>query len=410
MEAIVDRCCGLDVHQKSVVACLITGAADSKPRTEVRRYGTTTRELEAMREWLVAGGCTQVAMESTGVYWKPVYAVLEGHFELVVGNAHRIKNVPGRKTDVKDSEWIGDLQRHGLIAKSFVPPAPIRELRDLTRYRRKLSEAGATERNRLLKLLETANIKLSGVASDVFGVSGRHMLQALIAGEASPAEMAQLARGRLRRKLSELELALEGCVKDHHRFLLAMQLHRIEAIEADLNALDARLGEVLTPYDTHMALLMQIPGVDWVIAATIIAEIGVDMSLFISAAHLVSWAGICPGNHESAGKRLSGKTRKGNVHLKTALVTAAIGAAKKRGSYLKNKYHRLSARRGKMRAAVAVAHKILIAIYRMLSTATDYKDLGPTYLDTLHQHRTAANLVRRLRDMGYEVTLQAQAA
>jgi transposase len=410
MEAIVERCCGLDVHRDSVVACLMTGAADQKPRKEVRRWGTTRQDLEAMREWLVAAGCTHVAMESTGVYWQPVYGVLEGHFVLVVGNAHHIKNVPGRKTDVKDCEWIADLARHGLIAASFVPPAPIRELRDLTRYRRKLSEAGARERNRLLKLLEAANIKLAGVASDVFGVSGRQMLRALIDGAASPQEMAQLARGRLRRKLGELELALDGSVQEHHRFLLALQLRRIETIEADLDALDARLREKLAPYETFLALLMQIPGVDWVIAATIIAEIGVDMSVFLSAAHLAAWAGVCPGNHESAGKRLRGKSRRGNVHLKTALVTAATSAEKRRGSYLSAKYRRLSARRGKLRAALAVAHKILIAVYRMLSTGTDYKDLGPAYLDTLHQNRTAANLVRRLQNMGYEVTLQAKAA
>src|SRR5438105_9118762 len=221
MEAIIERCCGLDVHQKSVVAGLIVGAADSKPRTEVRRYGTSTRELEALRDWLKTAGCTHVAMESTGVYWKPVYAVLEGHFEIVVGNAHHIKNVPGRKTDVKDCDWIGELLRHGLIAKSFVPPKPIQELRTLTRYRRKLMEAGASERNRLLKLLETANIKLASVASDVFGVSGRQMLLALIGGESRPDEIAQLARGRLRRKLAELEAALDGCVEEQHRFLLA---------------------------------------------------------------------------------------------------------------------------------------------------------------------------------------------
>jgi transposase len=410
MEAIVERCCGLDVHQGSVVACLMIGAADQKPSQEVRRWGTTRRELEAMRAWLEAAGCTHVAMESTGVYWQPVYGMLEGHFELVVGNAHHIKNVPGRKTDVKDCEWIADLARHGLIAPSFVPPAPVRELRDLTRYRRKLSEAGASERNRLLKLLETANIKLAGVASDVFGVSGRAMLRALIAGGASPEEMAQLARGRLRRKLGELELALDGSVQEHHRFLLALQLQRIEAIEADLDTLDARLREKLAPYAIHLALLMQIPGVDWLIAATIIAEIGVDMSVFLSAAHLAAWAGVCPGNHESAGKRRRGKSRRGNVHLKTALVTAAVAAEKKRGSYLGAKYRRLGARRGKMRAALAVAHKILIAVYRMLATGTGYKDLGPAYLDTLHQNRTAAKLVRRLRSMGYEVTLQAKAA
>ena len=311
---------------------------------------------------------------------------------------------------MRDGEWIGDLARHGLIAPSFVPPAPLRELRDLTRYRRKLSQAGASERNRLLKLLESANIKLAGVASDAFGVSGRAMLRALIAGDASPEEMAQLARGRLRRKRDQLEQALDGHVQEHHRFLLALQLRRIEAIEADLATLDARLHEKLAPYQLSLTLLMQIPGIDWLIAATIIAEIGVEMSVFLSAAHLAAWAGVCPGNYESAGKRRHGRSRRGNIHLKTALVTAAIGAAKKRATYLSDKYRRLSARRGKKRADLAIAHKNLLAVYRMLATGTAYKDLGPAYLDTVHRRRTAANLVRRLRDMGYQVTLQATAA
>ena len=245
-------------------------------------------------------------MESTGVYWRPVYAVLEGHVELIVGNARHIRNVPGRKTDVKDAEWIADLVRHGLIAKSFVPPAPLRELRELLRYRRKLIEAQAAERNRLLRLLETANIKLASVMSDVFGVSGRAMLKALIAGSAAPEEMADLARGQLRRKLAELIVALTGGVEEHHRFLLAMQLGRIEAIEADIAALDARIAERLLPYSAEMALLMTIPGVDWLVGAVIIAEIGIDMSVFLSVHHLAAWAGVCPGSYESAGKQRAG--------------------------------------------------------------------------------------------------------
>src|SRR4051794_4208756 len=256
MQALIERCCGLDVHQETVVACLLTGA---RARKEVRTFRTVRRELEALRDWLMAAGVTHVGMESTGVYWRPVYAVLEGHIELIVGNARHIRNVPGRKTDVKDAEWITDLVRHGLIAKSFVPPAPLRELRELLRYRRKLIEAQAAERNRLLRLLETANIKLASVMSDVFGVSGRAMLKALIAGGAAPEEMAALARGQLRRKRAELIEALTGGVEEHHRFLLAMQLGRIEAIEADIAALDARIGERLLPYSAEMALLMTIP-------------------------------------------------------------------------------------------------------------------------------------------------------
>jgi transposase len=318
--------------------------------------------------------------------------------------------VPGRKTDVKDCDWISELARHGLIAKSFVPPRPIRELRDLTRYRGKLVQTGAAERNRLLKLLESANIKLSGVASDPFGVSGWAMLRALVEGTQSPAEMAQLARGRMRRKLSALERALNGRLEDHHRFLLGVQMRRIEATEADLAELDRRLREKLAPYSWQMRLLLQIPGVDWVTAATIIAEIGVDMSAFVNAAHLASWATMCPGNHESAGKQRGGRTRKGNVHLKTALVIAANAAGKTRGTYLADKYRRLKSRRGAMRAAVAIGHKILLAAYRMLSTGSDYRDLGGGYLDQLNTHRTAGNMVRRLRQIGYDVQISLKAA
>jgi len=279
MQALIERCCGLDVHQETVVACLLIGAAGARARKEVRTFRTVRRELEALRDWLTAAGATHVGMESTGVYWRPVYAVLEGHVELIVGNARHIRNVPGRKTDVKDAEWIADLVRHGLIAKSFVPPAPLRELRDLLRYRRKLIEAQAAERNRLLRLLETANIKLASVMSDVFGVSGRAMLKALIAGSAAPEEMAALARGQLRRKRAALIDALTGGIEEHHRFLLAMQLGRIAAIEADVAALDARIAERLLPYDAEMALLMTVPGVNWLVAAVIIAEIGTDPGL-----------------------------------------------------------------------------------------------------------------------------------
>lgn len=410
MEAIVERCAGLDVHQATVVACLNAGAAAAKPSKQVRTFGTTLPDLEELRDWLKTDGCTLVAMESTGVYWKPIHAVLEDHFEMVVGNAHHIKNVPGRKTDVKDCDWISELARHGLIAKSFVPPRPIRDLRDLTRYRRKLVQASAAERNRLLKLLESANIKLSSVASDVFGVSGWAMLQALVEGRQSPAEMAQLARKRMRRKLHELERALNGRLEQHHRFLLGVQMRRIEAMEADVAELDRRLCEKLAPYSQQMRLLRQIPGVDWVIAATIIAEIGVDMSAFINATHLASWATMCPGSYESAGKQRGGKTRKGNVHLKTALVMAANAAGKTKGTYLADKYRRLKSRRGALRAAVAIGHKILVTAYHMLSTGSDYQDLGDGYLDQLNTHRTAGNLLRRLRQMGYHVQVSQKAA
>ena len=405
MRVIVERCCGLDVHQETVVACLLIGAPGDRPTKETRTFRTVTRDLEALRDWLAAAGVTHVGMESTGVYWRPVYAVLEGHFDLTVGNARHIRNVPGRKTDVKDAEWIADLVRHGLIAKSFVPPRPLREMRELLRYRRKLTESQAAERNRLLKLLETANIKLASILSDVFGVSGRAMLRALIEGRASVEAIADLARGQLRRKRSDLILALEGRMEEHHRFLLATQLRRLEAIEQDIAALDLRINERLEPYRMPHALLMQIPGVDWLVAAVIIAEIGVDMGVFLSVYHLSAWAGVCPGSHESAGRRNSGRARKGNVHLRTMLVGAAISAARTKGSYLKDKFHRLKARRGAMRAALAIAHKILVSAYHMLAKGLPYRDLGEAYLDQIGQSRTVANLKRRLERLGYHVTL-----
>jgi transposase len=406
MEPIVERCCGLDVHQATVVACLLVGAPDKRPKKEIRTFGTTTRELMQLRDWLHESGCTHIGMEATGIYWKPVYAVIEDDFEVVVGNAHHIRNVPGRKTDVKDGEWIADLLRHGLIAKSFVPPKPIRELRDLLRYRRKIVESRTAERNRLHKLLETANIKLATVASDIFGVSGMAMLHALVRDDSTPQQMAQLAKKRLRKKLPELELALEGRVEEHHRFILQMQLARLEQLDEHVAKLDERIDAKLAAYREHHTRLTRIPGIDRVIAATIIAELGTDMSVFKSASHVAAWAGVCPGNNESAGKRKGGPARRGNVHLMTALVEAAHGASCKRGSYLRDKFHRLKARRGYQRAAVAIAHKILGAVYVMLSTGAEYRDLGASYLDALDAQRVTGNLVRRLERLGYDVALK----
>ena len=294
MQTLVERGCGLDVHQATVVACLLIGLTSGKVQKQMRTFGTTTRELLALRAWLLSQGCTHVAMESTGVYWKPVYAVLEaeGTLEIVVANAQHVKKVPGRKTDVKDAEWIADLLCHGLLRSSFVPPKSIRELRDLTRYRRKLVESQAAERNRLLKLLETANIKLASVATDVFGVSGRLMLRALIEGRATTQEMAELAKGLLRKKIPQLEMALEGKLEEHHRFQLKLQLERLEAAEKDLAVLQQRIQEKLQPYAAQLALLQEIPGVDWTLAAVIIAELGVDMKVFGNVSQLASWAGV----------------------------------------------------------------------------------------------------------------------
>jgi transposase len=331
-------------------------------------------------------------------------------FEIVVANAQQVKKVPGRKTDVKDAEWIADLLCHGLLRSSFVPPKPIRELRDLTRYRRKLVESRSAERNRLLKLLETANIKLASVASDVFGVSGLLMLHALVEGKATAQEMAQLAKRQMRKKIPVLELALEGKVEEHHRFLLRVQLRRLQAVEEDLSVLEYRIQEKLQPYAAEATLLDEIPGVDETLAAAIIAEMGVDMGVFGSVSQLASWAGICPGNNESGGKRKSSRIPKGNVYLKTALVEAANAAAKAKGTYLRDKFYRLKARRGYKRAAVAVAHKILVAIYHILSHRVCYNELGDLYLDKLNKHHLTRNLVHRLERLGYTVTLEQKAA
>lgn len=410
MEPLIERCCGLDVHQASVVACLLIGGPGQRVHKEIRSFGTMTRDLEELRTWLQESGCTHVAMESTGIYWKPVYALLEDAFELVVGNARHIKNVPGRKTDVKDAEWIAQLLRHGLIRKSYVPPKPLRDLRDLLRYRSKLIESRTAERNRLLRLLETANVKLATVASDAFGVSGMRILRALTGNDSAPEQMADLARGRLRKKIPALTAALRGRVEEHHRFMLRMQLRRLDALEEDLASLDERIDAQLEPYRAVHTNLRQIPGVDWVVAAVILAEIGIDMSAFLSAYHLASWAGVCPGNHESAGKSKSGRARKGNAHLRKMLVQAAICASSKRGSYLRDKFHRLRARRGPKRAALAIAHKILVAAYHMLSTGKPYADLGDLYLDQLAERRVTKHLVRRLERLGYQVSLQKVAA
>lgn len=410
MQTLVERGCGLDVHQATVVACLLLVRKDGRVQKQMRTFGTTTRELGSLRQWLLAEGCTHVAMESTGIYWKPVYAILEGALEIVVANAHHVKKVPGRKTDVKDAEWIADLLCHGLLRSSFVPPKPIRELRDLTRYRRKLVEAQTAERNRLLKVLEAANIKLATVASDVFGVSGRLMLRALIDGKATPPKMAELAKGKLRNKIPELELALEGKLEPHHRFLLELQLQRLEAADRDLTILEQRIQQNLEPYAAQQALLDQIPGVDCALAAVIIAEMGVDMSVFATVSQLASWAGVCPGNNESAGKRKSGRIPRGNVYLKAALVEAANAASRAKGTYLKDKFFRMKARRGYKRAAVAVAHKILVSIYHMLSHGVSYNDLGDLYLDKLNKHHLTRNLVRRLERLGFAVSLQPTAA
>lgn len=408
MEMVVERCCGLDVHQETVVACLLVSEPGKRAKKEIREFRTFTADLEALRDWLVANRCQQVAMESTGVYWMPVYAVLEGSVVIVVGNAAHLKNVPGRKTDVKDAEWIAQLLRAGLIRNSYVPTKEIRTLRKFVRYRRSLVAGRTDERNRLQKLLESANIKLGAVASDVFGKSGWLMLKALVDGTKSPEEMADLAKGQLRKKLEPLAKALHGKLDDDDRWLLRAQMARLERVDADIATLEAKIGEHLAPHAALRERLTQIPGVSYIVAAVLIAEIGANVDAFPTDHHLAKWAGLCPGNNESAGKRFSGAAAKGNEHLRTALVEAAQAAVRVKGSYYKAKFHRLKARRGYKRAIFAIAHKILRAVWHMIKTGRDFKDLGETYLDQRDQKRLTRQHVERLEALGYVVALTAR--
>lgn len=411
MELLRSRCCGLDVHKEQVTACVLIAEPGKKTRRETRTFATFTATLVSMCRWLADTGVTHVAMESTGVYWLPVFSVLEefGGFQQVVGNAQHIKNVPGRKTDVKDAEWIATLVQHGLIRNSYVPPADLRAIRDLVRFRRTVVQCEADERNRLQKLLESANVKLASVATDVFGKSGRKMLQALAGGETDPKKLAAMAEGLLRKKIPQLELAFDGKVRDHHRLMLREQLKRIDEAEAAIARIEAEIDLRMAPYEKQVALLCEIPGVKRTGALAIIAEIGVDMSVFPTADNLASWAGASPGNNRSANKNHGAGHRKGNTYLLSTLVEAAMAARNTKGTYHRDKYYRLKSRRGHKRASVAVAHKIIVAAYHMLKTNTGYKELGESYLDRLDEGRVAKNLVRRLERLGYKVDLSKAA-
>jgi transposase len=406
MEAIIERAAGLDVHQGSVVACVILGAAGHRPTKQVRSFGTMRQDLAALRAWLLERGVTHVGMEGTGIYWQPIHAALESAFTVIVGNAAHMRTVPGRKTDVKDAEWIAELIRHGLVRASFVPPPEVRVLRELVRHRKALVGNLAVERNRTLKLLEGAGIKLAGVMSDVFGVSGMLMLRALAKGGSAPAEMAGLAKRRLRRKIDRLALALDGPLAEHQRLLLRMHIRRLEEIGRDVAEVEAAIDAAIRPFAAQQALLVTIPGVDALTAAAIIAEIGVDMAAFGTAQRLAAWAGICPANHESAGQQKRRGTRKGNPYLKAMLVATAISASRTKGSYLRDKFHRLRARMGAKKAAMAVAHKILTAVFHMLQRSVAFADLGADYLDRVDKYRTAKRLIRRLDALGYDVMLR----
>lgn len=409
MEVLYNCCCGLDVHARTVVACLLKSG-----QKEVRTFGTMTDDLLHLSDWLVQVGCTHVAIESTGVYWKPVFNLLEGLLAVILVNARHVKAVPGRKTDVKDCEWLADLLRHGLLQASFIPPLPIRELRELTRYRQTLVRERADGANRIQKLIESANIKLGQVASDALGHSGRAMLRALAAGETDPTKLADLAQRRLQRKKPELRRALESRLTPMQRFVLGELLRRYDELEAALERVEAQLRqEVAHNADPFVAEAVQqldtITGVGAQVAQTIVAEIGVDMSRFATHRHLASWAGMCPGNHESAGKRKSGRTTKGNTYLRTALIQAAWAAAHSKNTYLAAQYQRLVKRMPKKKALVAVGHSILVIAYHLLERRVSYQELGGDYYDQLNVQTQRARLIRRLEALGLKVTVEAAA-
>jgi len=406
MDAIIERCCGIDVHKQSLTACLLAGSLEGKPEITIKTFSTMTNDLLQLKDWLEKAGCTHIAIESTGVYWKPVFNLLEESLEVVLVNARDVKNVPGRKTDVKDCQWLAQLLRCGLLKPSFIPEREIRELRDLTRYRRKLTQDLTAEKNRVQKVLEDANIKLSSVATDIFGVSGRIMMDALLNQETAPEQLAELAKGRLRNKIPELVEALTGNLRAHHRFMIEQSLQHIAFLTESIARLDVQIDKCMAPFRQVEANLKTIPGVKKKTAEGIVAEIGVEMEQFPTAAHLASWAGMAPGNNESAGKRRSGHTTHGDKWLRTTLVEAAWAASKSKGSYFKAQYHRLAGKRGKKRALVAVGHSILTIAYYMIKNNCAYKELGEDYFDQINHDAVLKRQVKRLEKLGYKVTLE----
>jgi transposase len=408
MKVVFRRCAGLDVHKDVVVACTRL-AEGNKVQQDVRSFETTVRGLLDMKEWLRSAQCTHVAMEATGVYWKPVWHVLEEGFDLVLANAAHIKNVPGRKSDVSDAAWIADLLAHGLIRSSFVPPEPIQQLRDLTRTRKQLVREISQHVLRIQKTLEDANIKVASVISKIMGVSGRAILKALVAGESDPQRLVACTTGQLRASPEQLSDALRGNVNAHHRFLLKVHLDQIDALERGVRDLEARLAEALAPFREHVERLKTIPGVSDIVAQTIVAEVGVDMSRFPSHRHLVSWAGLCPSMDESAGKRRTTRTRRGAPWLKTVMVQSAWGAVRTKNTYLRAQFVRLKGRRGPKKAIVAVASSILTAAFFVLRDGVEYRELGADHFDKRDKHKLANRLKMRLKGLGYEVDMRPAA-
>jgi transposase len=434
MDVIYTHVAGLDIHKRTVVACVIIPGARGTPQKEKRTFGTMTQDLLALADWLTSKGVTHVAMESTGEFWKPVYQILEASFTVLVVNAQHIKTVPGRKTDVKDAEWIADLLRHGLLKASFIPRLPQRDLRDLTRQRTNLVQDRARVVNQLQKVLEWANLKLASVVTDIMGVSARAMLDAIIDGAVDPVLLAELAQGRLRAKQAELERALDSRVRAHHRFMLAQHLMHIDFLEEQIASFDAQIAASMqppssppvpppaaaeptppdgaeaadgpVPWDEAMTLLDSAPGIGPRVAEMIIAEVGTDMRRFPNEAHLASWAKLSPGNHESGGKRYSGKTGKGSRWLRSALVQAAHAAVKVKDAHLAAVYHRLVVKRGKKKAIIAVAHRLLVAIYHMLKHREPYREIGTAPPSEPAKRKLAERLQRRIEKLGYAVHLE----
>jgi len=410
MEVLFPRCAGIDVHKRTVVACRIVLTDDGEWLRETRTYGTTTEDLLRLSDWLAAGDCTHVGLESTGEFWKPVFNILEGSFTVWLLNAQRVRAIPGRKTDVRDAEWIAELLRHGLVEPSFIPPRHQRELRELTRQRTNFVRGRATLVNRVQKVLEGTNLKLTAVVSNIVGVSGRAILAALLDGEEDVTLLADLAKGKLRKKRDELERALSGRLQPHHRFLLTELLAQIDGLDETIARFDAEIARLCTVNEEAavVALLDTIPGIGRAMGELLVAEIGTDMTKFPTAAHLAAWAGVAPGNNESAGRQRSGRTRKGNAWLKTALVQAAHGAARMKGTALAAKYQRVRARRGAKRAIMAVAHRLLVIAYHVIARREPYHELGADYLERRQPVAIVDRLVQRLRQLGVDVTVMAE--
>ncbi|GHO60332.1 IS110 family transposase [Ktedonobacter robiniae] len=408
MQIVYERCCGLDIHQKTVVGCRLLSQPKGNIEKSIRTFATTISGLMELDSWLAEGQVEQVALESTGIYWRPIFQLLEGRYEIILVNAQHMHAIPGHKTDIKDSEWIADLLRHGLLKASFIPPKPIRELRDLVRTQTHLMQERNRHINRIHKILETANIKLSSVVTDIVGKSARQMLEALIAGESDPAQLAKLARGRMRPKVAQLQQALQGHLEPHHRFLLRETLAHLDFLQQRTEQLEQEVAERLSPFEASIVLLTTIPGLSRRSATILISELGTDLAAFPSAAHLASWVGLCPGSQLSAGKRRNGKPTKGNSYLRSVLVQVAWVLTRMSDNYLSAQFHHLKPRLGAKKAVVAVAHSVLVIVYHVLTKGEPYQDLGPDYFRGQNKEQQARRFVHQLETLGYHVELAPQ--